>query len=250
MIQVLERALNILDFLGKSPQKGYPLSEIASFCSLDKGTCTRIMKTLLAKGFVHQDSPRGAYKLGYKFFHIIGSPVDNEELTKIARKDIDSLGEKFNETALLAVVKNDKRVVLYSTSPDQELVVRTNLERNVYSVCAGRVIIAHYTPSHLDRLLYRLGLPTKEEWSDIYQSDHPEKELMNALAGIRQKGYDILDDKHGITGFAAPLFNKGHIVGCVGIYLPNQRMKEPDIILKALLDSADSINKKIALSVL
>ena len=247
MIQVLERALNIVDLLGKNPKKGYSLSEIASIISLDKGTCTRIMKTLLAKGFVHQESPRGEYRLGYKFFHIIGHPVENEELTKIARKEIDALGEKFNETALLAVVNNDKRVILYSTSPDRDLIVRTNLERDVYSVCAGRVIIAHYTPSHLEKLLTRLGQPTREEWPEIYQSEHPEQELMNVLTSIKQKGYDILDDKHGITGFAAPLFNKGHIVGSVGIYLPNERLKAPDLILKALLDSAKAINKKIAI---
>jgi len=245
MIQVIERALKILEFLGMNPKKGFTLSEIASAFSLDKGTCTRIMKTLQAKGFVNQDSPRGVYRLGYKFYHIVGHPVENEELTKTARRDIDALGKTFNETALLAVVNNDKRVVLYNTYPDRELVVRTNLEREVYSVCAGRVIIAHYSPAHLDRTLVRLGLPSREEWPEIYQSGDPEKELLNKLVGIKQKGYDILDDGHGITGFAAPLFNKGHVAGCVGIYLPNERLNNPNTILKALLDCAKSINRKI-----
>ena len=246
MIQVVERALNILGLLGMNPKKGFTLSEIASAFSLDKGTCTRIMKTLLAKGYVNQDSPRGVYKLGYKFYHIIGHPVENDELTKTARRDIDALGKTFNETALLTVVANDKRVVLYSTNPDRDLVVRTNLERDVYSVGAGRVIIANYTPSHLDRVLTRLGLPKQEEWPEVLQSDHPEKELRNALTIIKQRGYYILDDKHGITGFAAPLFKSGHVVGCVVIYIPNNRLKEPKTVLKALLDCSDSINKKLA----
>ncbi len=246
MIQVIERALNIIELLGANPQKEFSLSEIASAFSLDKGTCTRIMKTLLAKGFVNQDSPRSAYRLGYKFFHIIGHPVENEELTKTARRDIDALGKSINETALLAVVNNDKRVVLYDTAPDQDLIVRTNLEREVYGVCAGRVIIANYTPSHLEKLLTRLGMPTKEEWPEIYQSDQPEKELRNALTVIRQRGYDILDDRHGITGFSAPLFNDGHVVGCVGIYIPNERLRDPEAVLKALLECTDSINRKLA----
>ena len=247
MIQVVERALNIVDLLGMNPQKGFSLSEIASAFSLDKGTCTRIMKTLLAKGYVQQDSPRSVYRLGYKLYHIIGHPVENDELTKTARKDIDVLGKTFNETALLAVVNNDTRVVLYSTTPDRDLIVRTNLERDVYSVCAGRVIIANYTPSHLEKLIARLGQPTREEWPELYRSEYPERELRNALTVIRQKGYDILDDKHGITGFAAPLFNRGHVVGSAGIYLPNERLKEPKTILKALLECAASINQKLAI---
>ena len=246
MIQVVERALNVIDLLAKNPKKEYSLSEIATAFSLDKGTCTRIMKTLQAKGYAQQESPRGAYKLGYKFYQVIGHPVENEELTKIARKDVDALGEIFNETALLAVVSNDKRVVLYATTPDRDLIVRTNLERGVYSVCAGRVIIAHYTPAHLDRLLNRLGLPTQEEWPEIYQHDNPWQELSNALTRIKQNGYDILDDRKGITGFAAPLFRNNHVVGCLGLYLPNERLKEPKKILKALLKSAASVNQKLA----
>ena len=248
MIQVLDRALSILEHLGKNPNHGFPLSEIAAAFSLDKGTCTRIMKTLLKKGFVQQDSPRGPYKLGYKFYHLIGHPVENEELTKIARKDIDALGRLFNETVLLAVANNDKRVVLYSTIPDRDMLVRTNLERSLYSVCAGRVLIAHYTPAHLEKILIRLGLPTEEEWPEIYRSPSPEQAMNNAFATIKQNGYDILDDGHGITGFAAPLFKNGHVVGVVGIYLPNERLTNKEKILEGLLLCTKAINKKLEMT--
>ena len=76
--------------------------------------------------------------------------MENSELVKIARKDIESLGALLNETALLAVTHNDKRVVLFSTTPQRSLVARTDIERNIYSVCAGRVILAHYMPAHLE----------------------------------------------------------------------------------------------------
>ncbi|MBO4571923.1 MAG: helix-turn-helix domain-containing protein [Bacteroidales bacterium] len=245
MIQVLDRALSILDYLGRNPQMEFALSTIASSLSLDKGTCTRIMKTLLEKGYVQQDYPRGKYRLGYKAYHLIGSPVENEELTKIARRDIDELGRRFNETALLAVVKNDRRVVLYSTVPDRNLVIRTKQEGGVYAFCAGRVIIANYTPSHLDKLLIRLGLPSEEEWPEIYRSGNPEQNLINALVQIKNNGYDILDDGNGITGFAAPIFRNGHVAGCVGLYLPNDRMIDRDRILSALLSCSRTIDRKL-----
>ena len=250
MIQVLDRAMRIIELLGENPGKTYPLSEIAQTVNLDKGTCARIVKSLSEKGFVQQEAPRSGYQLGYKLYHITGHPVENAELTKIARRDVEGLGAALNETALLAVSRNDRRVVLYSTVPDRSLVVRTNTERPIYSVCAGRVILANYTPAHLEKCLIRLGLPSREEWPEIYLSDSPEQALVNALTRIKQKGYDILDDRHGIVGFAAPLFQGGHVVGSLGTYLPAARITDPQIILDTLLYYTKEINLKLQRAVL
>ena len=240
--------MGIVEMLGENPKRVYSLSEIASAFSLDKGTCSHILKTLASRGFVRQDSPRGGYKFGYKLYHLTGHPVENDELTKIARKDVEALGRDLNETALLAVVNNDKRVVLYSTTPERNLIVRTHTERNVYSVCAGRVIIAHYTPSHLEKFIIRTGLPGQDEWPEIHRSSHPEQALANALAHIKQDGYEILDDQHGLIGFAAPLFRDGHVVGSLGTYLPVYRMADKGKILETLLFYAGEINRKLGLS--
>jgi DNA-binding IclR family transcriptional regulator len=248
MIQVLERAMKIVETLGENPGKAYSLSEIASAVSLDKGTCSHILKTLASGGFIRQDSPRSGYKLGYKFYHITGHPVENEELTKIARKDVETLGRELNETALLAVVNSDKRIVLYSTVPERNLIVRTQRERNIYSVCAGRVIVANYTPSHLEKFIIRCGLPSEEEWPEIYHAAQPRQALANAFAQIKQDGYAILDDQHGLIGFAAPLFRDGHVVGSLGTYLPVSRMTDSGKILERLLYYSGEINRKLTLS--
>lgn len=247
MIQVLERAMNIIEFLGNSPKDSFPLSEIASKLDLDKGTCSRIVKTLCSRGFIQQEVPRGGYQIGYKLYHITSHHVENFELTKVARKNIDLLAESLNETVLLAVVRNDKRIVLYSTTPQRNLIIKTNLERTVYSVCAGRVIMANYTPSHLEKCIIRLGLPEKEEWPEIYESENPKGALMNEFSRIKKNGYDILEDGHGIIGFAAPLFQKGHVVGCVGTYLPVIRMTDKNYILDELLQCVKEINQKLVL---
>ncbi len=237
--------MRIMELLGENPKAAYPLSEIASTLSLDKGTCARIVKTLAERGFVQQESPRSGYQMGYKLYHLTGQSVENSFLTKIARKDIEDLGRKLNETALLSVIRNDKRIVLYSTIPERTIVIRTNTERNLYAVCAGRVILANYTPSHLERCIIRLGLPDQDEWPEIYRSDHPEQELVNSLTRIKQNGYDILDDRHGIIGFAAPLFLNGHVVGSVGTYLPKDRLTDQQTILDALLACTKEINIKL-----
>ena len=91
-------------------------------------------------------------------YKLTNSAINNEELTKIARDEIDALGRKLNETAILSCIKNDKRVVLYNTVPDRELIVRTNVDKSIYSANTGRVIIANDTPAHLEKYLIRRGM--------------------------------------------------------------------------------------------
>ena len=245
MILVVEKALRILEYLGENPSKTASLSEIAGAMGMDRGTCTHILKTLCAQGFVQQEAPRSGYQLGYKLYHLTGKAVDNEELTAIARRDVDALAAELNETAMLVIARNDKRVVLYNTVPNRSIVVRTDMERSIYSACAGRVILAYYTPSHLDKCLIRMGLPSRDEWPEIYLSEHPEQELIDTLARIKMRGYDIQYDTE-LTGFAAPLFMDGHVKGSIGTYLPKDRVGDEERIIRPLLHYAGEINRKLA----
>ena len=246
MIQVLDKALRILEFLSENPRNPVPMSEIADSLSLDRGTCAHILKSLSARGFVQQEAPRSGYQLGYKLYHITGHYVENAELTSIARKDVDALGAMLNESAILAVARNDMRIVLYETVPDRRLVARTDMARPIYAACAGRVIMANYTPVHLEKRLVRLGVPSREEWPEVALSEHPEQELVDALAQIKQRGYGIQHD-HEITGFAAPLFMGGHVKGSIGVYLPNDRIKDEKTIINALLHYAAEIDRKLSI---
>lgn len=248
MIQVVCRAMNILELLGTNANKEFTLTEICAALNLDKGTCTNILKTLANRGFVQQRAPRTGYKLGYTIYKMTNNSVDNDELTKVARDDVYKLGDLLNETAILSVIRNDMRVTLISTSPDRELMVRSTVSKSVYSANTGRVILAHYTPQHLEKFIIRKGLPQETEWPDVALSSNPSGELANQLAEIRKKGFSIMHDRNGIDGFAAPLFKGGHIVGSVGVYLPNSRVNDMNKIVSSVMDAAAKINRKIVLT--
>jgi len=246
MIQVLIRAMGILELLGSDPQKEFSISEISKKMSLDKGTCTNIMKTLVSRGFVQQDAPRGGYRLGYALFHMTSGAVVNDFLTKIAREEIDELGTALNETVLLSVIRNDKRIVLYNTIPDRSLMVRTNMDKNIYTANTGRVILANYTPDHLEKFLIRRGLPSRDEWPEVYQGNDPDKELRNILSQIKQQSFAVQVDGNDIIGFAVPIFREGHVAGSVGAYMPLSRAKYQDVILSSVIKTAENINLKIS----
>lgn len=246
MILVIGKALNILELLSRNTGKEFPLGEIADTLGMDRGTCANIIKTLAARGYVQQTGPRQGYKLGYMVYNLANSAVNNDDLTKIAREDVTWLGNTLNEAAILSVIRNDKRVVLFHTDPDREVVVKTNIAKSIYSANTGRVILANYSPAHQEKFIIRNGIPTPEEWPEIYASDNPQGELMNQLAIIRHNGYEIFTDRNNIEGFAAPLFANGHVVGSVGCYLPVYRVKDNGSILNKVLDCAAKINSKIA----
>ena len=237
--------MRIIELLGSAPQSQFSISDISNRLSLDKGTCTNIMKTLASQGFVQQDLPRGGYKIGYTLYHLTSGSVANDELTKIARDDVEKLCASLNETALLSVIRNDKRVVLYITTPDRDLLVRTRMNKSVYTANTGRVILANYTSDHLERFIIRNGIPTQKEWPELYEYNNPDKELRNQFSQIKMNGYSVQIDDNDIFGLAAPIFINGHVAGSVGTYLPLFRLTSRNAVLNAVLNTARSINGKI-----
>lgn len=245
VIKVIEKALNILELLASEQNKEFSLKEIADTFHMDCGTCANIIKTLSMRGYIQQKGPRCGYKFGYMPYKLTNTVISNEELTKIARDEIDKLGRSLNETAILSAIKNDRRVVLYNTIPNRELIIRPNIAKSIYSANTGRVIIANYNPAHLEKCIIRLGLPSKEEWPEIYESDNPHGEMINRLASVRMSGYEIHHNSDGIVGVAAPLFRDGHVTGSVGIYMPAMRYTNESKTLQLVLEAAKVINEKI-----
>ena len=58
MIQVINRALNILEILAQEPDKEFGLSEIATTVELSAGTCANILKTLVYRNYVEQSGTK------------------------------------------------------------------------------------------------------------------------------------------------------------------------------------------------
>ncbi len=248
MIQSIMRAMDIIEFLAVNANREVPLKEIANAVGLDHATCANIIKTLASRGYVQQSAPRCGYKFGYMFYKLTGSAMVHDELTKIAHEDVEKLGRETNESAILSVIKNDKRIVLFYTTPNQELIVRPNIDKSVYSANTGRVILANYTYDHLEKFVIRNNLPTQKEWPAIYKSENPDLEFRRSLNRIRKMGYEVDYDSNGIVGFAVPLWRKKHVVGSVGVYLPSIRLTSEQEMLDKVLSTAESINRKLSLT--
>mgnify|MGYP003500879796 FL=1 len=52
-------------------------------------------------------------------------------------------------------------------------------------------------------------------------------------------------DKNGVVGFASPVFEGNHVVGAVGVYMPEIRVTDEMFVLGKVLKCAEDINRKL-----
>lgn len=244
MIQVINRALNILEFIASDANREFRLSEIADGLKLNHGTCANILKTLVQRNYVEQLSAKKGYRLGYMLYKLCDSNLYNEELIGIAKGPIDKLGEQINEAVILSIIKNEKRILLYEIVSTQELQVRTTLESPVYRATTGRVVLAYYSPKELDDFIERVGLPDEHDWPEA----NSKEKMIELLDSIRKNNMEVSCNKNHVVGIATPIFKKNKVVASIGIYLPEARFgpAEKKNLLSLLIETTDIINREIS----
>lgn len=243
MIQVINRALNILEVIAHDHNKEWGLSEIADELELNHGTCANILKTLVQRGYVEQMGLKKGYKLGYMAYRLTASNEYNVQLINATKVLIDSLANRINETVILSHIKNGKRIIVYEALCNQEIQIRTTPESSVYRATTGRMILAHYSPKELKDFISMVGMPTAEDWPEIAN----EAELIQSLNDTRKKNIEITWNSNHVVGLATPIFKKNKIIASLGVYLPDIRFSkaERNFIIKEMLQTTELINNKI-----
>ena len=219
MIQVIHRALDILELVAKDRNKEYGLGEIASSVNLNHSTCANIIKTLVNRDYLQQSGKKQGYKLGSKAYYLTGNFSNKKELLKVAVSPMKELRNQLNESCILAIVKDNMRVTLHKELSTHELqVVSNGEEKNVYLTATGRMILACMSSENRKRFVQKYGLP-KEMWPEVRNED----DLTLELNKIREKQFAIHFDGAYIVGVGAPVFKNDEIVASVGVYLPEVR---------------------------
>ena len=92
LIQVLERAFDILEMLGRT-KRAYRSSEIAAELNLSQQTVNNLLRTLYERGYLSQ-TERREYRLGGQCFYL-GACADRwQELRKEAEKFCRHCGKR------------------------------------------------------------------------------------------------------------------------------------------------------------
>lgn len=243
MIQVIVRAIDMLEFVSRQDNKPVQLIKIAENAGLSQPTCANIVKTLVSKGFLENVSRKEGYILGVNAYRLTGNVEYSQNLITASTDLIQDLVNTLNETCLLGILKNNKRVVINEIHANNDLQVKTKPEAPVYETASGRLLMAFLSEKELNQLIANIGLPGASVWPGIKS----KTQLIKALEQInKEKLVQTLTPNH-IIGLAIPVYNKNVVVASLSVYIPESRFSigHKKNILKLMQAVANKINQRL-----
>ncbi|ABY95602.1 MULTISPECIES: IclR family transcriptional regulator [Thermoanaerobacter] len=242
-VQSLERALKILEVLGKNPN-GLGVTELAREVDLPKSTVYRLLSTLAKWGYVEQEKENEKYKLGLKIIELSSNILNNLELREVARQYLEELMEFANEVVHLCVLRDGEIVYIDKVESHNTIQMYSQIGKRapVHCTAVGKAILAFLPQEEAISILKTKGLPRKTP-----NTITSLEEMLKHLEEIRRLGYaiDNVEHEEGIRCVAAPIFDyTGQVVASVSISGPEYRVtweKVPGLAVKV-----KEITKKIS----
>lgn len=243
MIQVVNRALDILELIAQDRSRLYTLNEIASRLNLNKGTCANIIKTMVNRGYIDQEGRMKGYRLGSMSYLLTGNYLYKQELLKISKELMDNLSKELNEGCILSVLKGNMRLILHEVISSNELQVINKVEKEAYQTSTGRMILACLEKKEQKLFIQKYGLPHSDVWPGIEDED----DLVHELHKINKKQIAEQTSTAHIVGVAVPIYKKNQIIASLGVYLPQTRYSPSmqNKTINCLRKTAKSINEKL-----
>lgn len=244
MIQVIGRALDILELIAQKPDKIKTLSEIANTLNLNHGTCANIIKTLVSRNYIEKVEGKKGYKLGPKVFALAANKDNKAELIAAAGEEMENLTNKFNENTLLSVLKGDQRVAILLVNSHNKLQAVTATEKEAFNSSTGKLLVAMLSDAELEEYLNQYGLPKMKLPGG---KKITRLSFYNEIKKIRAEGVatHLPDDE--VFGIAAPIRKAEKVIASISIYLPAYRYNEKlhKQMQQQLLLSAKKIGNKL-----
>ncbi|MEU7433884.1 IclR family transcriptional regulator [Streptomyces sioyaensis] len=241
-VQSLERAFDLLERMADAGGE-VGLSELSSSSGLPLPTIHRLMRTLVACGYVRQQ-PNRRYALGPRLIRLGESA--SRLLGTWARPFLARLVEETGETANMALLDGDEIVYVAQVPSRHAVRMFTEVGRRVlpHSTGVGKALLAHHSPEEVRALLGRTGMPAATE-KTITEPDR----FLEALADVRRLGYAVDDNEQeiGVRCLAVPVPNSP-TSAAISISGPTGRVSEAatDRIVPVLQDVAAQLSVALA----
>lgn len=248
-IKVLEKSFLILDLLQKnvSPTS---ITDISKKLSIYPSTIYRILCTLKSGGFVEQDPKTQKYLLGMRLVEFGSSKLNNMNLTKEIGPYLKELKEKFNETAHLGVLRENKLLYLAKEESSQTIRMVSQIGNLAPIHCTGlgKILLAFLPPKEKDKILNKTKLIAYTN-----NTITNRKILEDELSKIKKQGYSIDNEEHEKDVFciAVPVSNfENQTIAAISISIPKFRMNfnKQKEIKEALINTSDAISRRLGLA--
>jgi DNA-binding IclR family transcriptional regulator len=112
-----ERVVAILDFLAGHPDQRFGVSELARRLRLSKPTCLGIVTSLADAGYLVRDGADKTYRLGPSLITLGHRAQESMRVSPAAREELRRLSTRFDVTAALSAVIDDRITLLDLVAP-------------------------------------------------------------------------------------------------------------------------------------
>lgn len=200
-VQSLQRAFDLLERLADAGGEA-GLSELATASGLPLPTIHRLIRTLVALGYVRQHANR-RYALGARLIRL--GEHASLQFGTWARPLLAELVDELGETANLAVLERDEVVYVAQVPSRHSMRMFTEVGRRLlpHGTGVGKAMLAGLPAEDVRELLRRTGMPAYTE----HTHTDPDR-LVRHLATIAAQGY-ALDEAEQELG-----------VRCVAVAVP------------------------------
>ncbi|MFE2753325.1 IclR family transcriptional regulator [Actinosynnema sp. NPDC059335] len=241
-VQSLQRAFDLLERLADAGGEA-GLSELAAASGLPLPTIHRLIRTLVALGYVRQNSNR-RYALGSRLIRL--GETASRQFGTWARPFLAELVDRVGETANLAVLDGDEVVYVAQVPSRHSMRMFTEVGRRLlpHGTGVGKAILSQLPRDQVRALLARTGLPAYTP-NTITDADV----LLASLDRIAARGYalDESEQELGVRCVAVPL-RAGPALAAVSVSGPDSRLTKESVarIVPAVLAVAERLSAHTA----
>jgi DNA-binding IclR family transcriptional regulator len=205
-----ERVLDILELVAGS-REGLSRSEIAEHLSIPKSSASVLLRSLVARRYLHATADGKRLTVGVRAFETGSGFLRQVSLRDLARPVMDGLVAEFACTCHLAVLDGRDVVYLDKVDPPRsavQLVTSVGARLVAASTAVGRAQLAFLDDAELEA---RYSEPTRDE--GVLDQLRARRDTIRAHGWASECG----ETTPGIGCVAAPIFDhEGRPIGAIG----------------------------------
>lgn len=244
----LDRGLAILELLDTAPH-GRNLTEISQAIGSPKNSTSRLVQTLIGRGYLTRDDDGQRFRLTGKLLRLGQPRTADASLVECSLAAMRELRDATQETIQLGISIGDEGVVIEKIESAQavRIGVDIGLRFHLHNNAPGKVLLAFQHPKERERTLRRLKLARFTERT-ITDQDALRRECERVV----KQGYgtDSGEADEGIHCVAAPVFAKpNHLCATIWASAPAGRMPRGKFagVAAAVMQAARVIERNLSL---
>ncbi len=165
--RALSRGLDVLEALARSDEGGLGPSALGRRVDLDKATVTRLLRTLVAAGYVTQDDATRRYRLTGRILWLAHRASVRLDLRSVARPHLTALRDELGETVHLGVMDDLRVVYVDKLEADNsiQLVSAIGQTMPLHSTSLGKAMLAALPDDEREAVYARMDLAPRTDWT-------------------------------------------------------------------------------------